>query len=65
MGKHDVSVRRLHIGQLVTSVVSFQIRGRPVTNRFAFETLRHDHDAKTFGFARTLAHEARFRGGVR
>lgn len=50
--KHDVSVRRLHIGQVVTSVVSFQIRGRPVTDiRFAFETLQNGHDAKTFGFA--------------
>lgn len=48
----SVSVRRLHVGQLVTSVVSFQVRGRPVTDiRFAFEALRHGHDAKTFGFA--------------
>src|SRR5437762_11802183 len=47
-----VSVRRLHIGQLVISAVSFQVRWRPVTDiRFAFETLQHDHDAKTFGFA--------------
>jgi hypothetical protein len=50
--RHDVSVRRLHIGQLVISVVSFQVRGRVVTDiRFAFETLQHGHDAKTFWFA--------------
>lgn len=47
-----VGVRRLHTRQLVTSVVSFQVRGRPVTDiRFAFEALQHGHDAKTFGFA--------------
>lgn len=40
-----VSVRRLHIEQLVTSVVIFQVRGRPVTDiRFAFEALQHGHD---------------------
>ena len=47
VGKHDVSVRRLHIGQLVISVGSFQVRRRPVTDvRFAFEALQHEHDAK-------------------
>lgn len=40
--RHDVSVRRLHIGQLVISAVSFQVRWRPVTGiRFTFETLQH------------------------
>jgi hypothetical protein len=38
--------------QLVTSVVSFQVRECPVTDiRFAFEMLQHDHEAKIFRFA--------------
>lgn len=68
VGRHDVSVRRLHIGQLVISAVSFQVCWRPVTDiRFAFETLQHDHDAKTCGFATQgpSLTRARVRRGVR
>ena len=53
---------------LEISTVSFQIPWRTVTDiRFAFETLQHDHDAKTLGFATKgpSLTQPRVRGGVR